>query len=192
MAGRKILSRGTRFQIGDGHQVSLWNDPWLPLPHSFKPYSLPMEGTELWNVGDIIDQENHSWIHSVITELFTDADSDIILQIPLSLRISEDRVCWHFDKHDMYNVKSGYHIAQLIASNEMQGSSFERSDNTRMNLWKKVWSAHVPPKVRVFMWRLLLGNLPTRVALSKKFLIPEMHCVFCNKYDESDAHVFMH
>ena len=40
MAGRKILSRGTRFQIGDGQQVSLWNDPWLPLPHSFKPYSL--------------------------------------------------------------------------------------------------------------------------------------------------------
>lgn len=32
LAGREILSKGLRFQIGKGDNVSIWYDPWLPLP----------------------------------------------------------------------------------------------------------------------------------------------------------------
>ncbi|KAK9938970.1 hypothetical protein M0R45_015680 [Rubus argutus] len=57
LTGRNILTNGMRFQIGSGNSVSLWKDPWLPLPYSFKPFSPPMDGTESWLVGDIIDHE---------------------------------------------------------------------------------------------------------------------------------------
>lgn len=58
LVGREVLAKGLHFQIGSGELVSLWNDPWLPLPYNFKPFSLPMEGTEAWRVGDSIDHES--------------------------------------------------------------------------------------------------------------------------------------
>lgn len=46
IAGREVLQKGFRYQIGDGGNVSLWNVPWVPIPSSFKPFSPIMEGTE--------------------------------------------------------------------------------------------------------------------------------------------------
>lgn len=48
-----------------------------------------------------------------------------------------------------------------------------------------------PPKVRVFMWKLLKGILPTKVTLAKKIMIPNINCVFCHNHAESDVHLFM-
>lgn len=113
LAGREILTKGLRFQIGNGNKVSIWNDPWLPLPHNFKPFSLPMKGTEDWLVEDIIDLESKEWIKDLIEELFSDMEADLIFRIPLSLRPSEDKVLWHFDRKGNYNVKSGYNVAWI-------------------------------------------------------------------------------
>ncbi|KAK9929717.1 hypothetical protein M0R45_026804 [Rubus argutus] len=155
LAGRQILSKGIRFQIGNGKNVSLWNDPWLPLPHNFKPFSSPMEGTDSWMVGDIVDHQTHEWI-----------------------------------QNGMYTVKSGYHAARLTENLENQVSSSSGSCSSSKSLWNKIWRACIPPKVRVFIWRLLRGALPTRVALNKKFSIPEIQCAFCNAHAETDIHVF--
>lgn len=116
LAGRNILSKGIRYQIGDGCNVSLWNDPWLPLPYSFKPFSYPAAGTECWTVGDIIDQENCTWIPEAVNELFTDEEANIILKIPLSTRRTNDRIAWHYNSQGIFNVKSGYHIAIFSGS----------------------------------------------------------------------------
>lgn len=71
--------------------MSIWNDPWLPLPYNFKPFSLPIIGTENWKVGHIIDHENGAWVSIMVNELFTDIEAEIILRIPLSLRALADR-----------------------------------------------------------------------------------------------------
>lgn len=157
LAGRKILHKGIRYQIGVGGNVSLWNDPWLPLPHSFKPFSAPMEGTESWMVSDIIDNANGEWVSSVIDELFTKEEANIILKIPLSLRSSDDRLIWHYDTKGIYSVKSGYHVARIA---ENLGNHASSSGSVSANLWNIIWRLRIPPKVRSFVWRLLRGIIP--------------------------------
>ncbi|XP_062028618.1 uncharacterized mitochondrial protein AtMg00310-like [Rosa rugosa] len=46
MHGRELLRKGIRLQIGNGSQAYVWTDPWLPIAHSFRPISVPMEGLE--------------------------------------------------------------------------------------------------------------------------------------------------
>ncbi|KAK9924950.1 hypothetical protein M0R45_033291 [Rubus argutus] len=191
LAGKKVLSKGIRFQIGIGNNVSLWNDPWLPLPHNFKPFSSPREGTESWKVGDIINQQSHNWIHPVISELFSKAEVELILKIPLSHSTAEDRLIWHFDTKGRFYVKSGYHIARITEDLKNQAFSSSGRSNLGMPFWNRIWHACIPPKVRVFIWRLIRGVLPTRVALNKKVKLPDNHCVFCNNHAETDIHVFM-
>jgi ribonuclease HI len=90
-------------------------------------------------------------------------------------------------------VKSGYHVARITERMANHASSSHASsgggDNTSWNL---VWRVRVPPKVRNFVWRLIRGILPTRVALNKKFPIPDTSCIFCNQEAETDLHLFCH
>ncbi|KAK9950614.1 hypothetical protein M0R45_006095 [Rubus argutus] len=192
LVGREVLSRGTRFQIGTGLTVSLWNDPWIPLPHNCKPFSCPRVGTEAWVVGDLIDQEQHAWKTSVIKDLFSETEASIILKIPLSLRSSEDCLIWHHDKSGVYEVKSGYHVTRSWINLTSHASSSSGFEGKGGNVWQKIWRVRVPPKVRAFIWRLLKGIVPTRMALfKKKVLLPNSTCVFCNAHPESDVHVFL-
>ncbi|XP_040367272.1 uncharacterized protein LOC112177447 [Rosa chinensis] len=57
--------------------------------------------------------------------------------------------------------------------------------------WTKIWYATVPPKVKIFIWRLLHGAIPTRSALSqRKVQLHDLNCVLCQSSIETVKHVF--
>lgn len=41
-----VLKMGARYQVGDRSNIRIWKDPWMPLPHSFRPFFPAMETTE--------------------------------------------------------------------------------------------------------------------------------------------------
>ncbi|KAL6210288.1 hypothetical protein ACLB2K_015521 [Fragaria x ananassa] len=185
-----VLKKGMRFTVGNGSSIKIWADPWLPLPHNFMPFSTPMEGPETWRVCDLMDEEAMEWVEHVVIELFTEEEAAMILRIPLSVRRVHDRLAWHFDKHGMYRVKSGYHVARTTDCIAWSASSSDNTGRARRKYWSKVWKAQVPPKVRGFIWRLCRDIVPTRAALHKKFHVSDMTCVFCNKGVETGLHLF--
>lgn len=138
LAGKKVLLRGLRYQIGNGSAVSLWYDPWLPLPYTFKPFSAPIIGTESWLVEDIIDHEDKVWLQPMIEEMFTEADTEIILKIPLSLCHTKDRFVWHYEKKGVFSVKSSYHVAHDLSQSSVCASSSSGSRRVVAHLWKLV------------------------------------------------------
>ncbi|KAL6133592.1 hypothetical protein ACLB2K_065827 [Fragaria x ananassa] len=123
MKGKELLLKGVRYQISTGENVSVWDDPWIPRPHTFKPYSGVMEGLEELKVVDLIDPDSLEWMVDLLEELFFDDEVDMIKKIPLSVRNPPDRLVWHFDKHGSYTVKSGYHVARSTGVERTQGSS---------------------------------------------------------------------
>ncbi|GKD90485.1 RNA-directed DNA polymerase, eukaryota, reverse transcriptase zinc-binding domain protein, partial [Tanacetum coccineum] len=53
------------------------------------------------------------------------------------------------------------------------------------------WPKSLPRKVNIFVWRLALDRLPTRLNLSLRGLdIPSIKCPMCNNEVESVDHVF--
>ncbi|GJX22419.1 RNA-directed DNA polymerase, eukaryota [Tanacetum coccineum] len=54
-----------------------------------------------------------------------------------------------------------------------------------------IWCKSVPRKVNIFLWRLHLDRLPTRLNLSKRGLdIPSITCLICSNDVESNDHIF--
>ncbi|KAL6228112.1 hypothetical protein ACLB2K_002066 [Fragaria x ananassa] len=74
-----VLKKGMRFTVGNGSSIKIWADPWLPLPHNFRPFSTPKEGTETWRVCDLMDEEAMEWVEHVVIELFTEEEAAMIL-----------------------------------------------------------------------------------------------------------------
>ncbi|XP_024190354.1 uncharacterized protein LOC112194337 [Rosa chinensis] len=57
--------------------------------------------------------------------------------------------------------------------------------------WNKIWAAKVPANVRMLVWRLVHGIVPTRSALILRHVhIMDVACVFCKSTNETSLHVF--
>jgi hypothetical protein len=56
---------------------------------------------------------------------------------------------------------------------------------------KKNWKLEVPPKVRVFWWRVLHEFLPTKQILFRRHIEPMAFCEVCGEPEESIRHVLL-
>ena len=61
MATKGIIERGTRWCIGNGRSVHIWEDRWLPNPDSFRVVSPRRPQGEAEMVLDLLDLERRGW-----------------------------------------------------------------------------------------------------------------------------------
>ena len=55
-------------------------------------------------------------------------------------------------------------------------------------VWKTLWNLKLPNKIKVFGWRACYRILPTRVNLSKKWIIADNWCEACKTEPETEIH----
>ena len=61
MATKEIVGKGSRWAVGNGEKVSIWNDWWLPTPEAFKVVSPKPPQAEAEIVAELIDLGRQSW-----------------------------------------------------------------------------------------------------------------------------------
>ncbi|KAK7269447.1 hypothetical protein RIF29_22173 [Crotalaria pallida] len=88
---------------------------------------------------------------------------------------------WILDKEGRFSVSSAYGcLSNENAHN--QGS------------YQKIWNSFIPFKVSALMWKIILGRLPTKVALRHRNVIPlnaSVLCGFCRRRPETVDHLFL-
>lgn len=58
-------------------------------------------------------------------------------------------------------------------------------------LWNAVWKANVPPKIKVFVWKVNHNILPIKVNLAAKGVRLELSCDVCNGASETVEHILV-
>ncbi|KAL6175843.1 hypothetical protein ACLB2K_052482 [Fragaria x ananassa] len=76
-----------------------------------------------------------------LNELFLEDEVEVIRRIPLSFRGPDDRLIWHYDKHDLYSVRSGYYTARCVSVSLQQASTSAPRNSS--DKWKAVWKIKV-------------------------------------------------
>uniref|UniRef100_A0A2N9FI47 CCHC-type domain-containing protein n=1 Tax=Fagus sylvatica TaxID=28930 RepID=A0A2N9FI47_FAGSY len=184
---RNVMRDGLRWRVGSGTNIKIWKDAWLPSPSTFRPIS-PISGSNSEaTVDSLIDGNSMCWDVDKLKQMFLPRDVEIINQIPLSLRRPKDKLIWTGTKSGYFTVKSAYSLLLHQSKGDLRASSNGR--NPYQFLWSVIWSAQVPPKVRLFMWRACLDILPTKTKLFGKGLIHTVSCLWCEEELESSAHV---
>jgi hypothetical protein len=188
IAGRAILEKGLRWSVGNGSQIRIWEDRWIPTPSTYKitsprPTSLVMHVNY---VSDLIDTHSKSWRIELLDTLFFAHDVHVIKSIPISSRLPRDKQIWAGTTSGIYTVKSGY---QLLCSELSSSSVGESSNPNRGNqLWRELWSLPVAAKIRIFIWLACLGILPTKASLHRYHITTEPKCDCCYGHGESVTH----
>lgn len=188
LEGRALLSQGLKISVGNGASLHVWTDPWLEDDEGQCRPPLRKQRTFDVNlkVSDVINLQTRRWCLRRLQELFVPGDVRI-LRRNQPVVSEEDSWLWRHTRNGIYSVKSGYDIA--FASNKAELISIHEAKPSLNPLKAQVWKLQAPSKLKVFLWKALLGALPVQDAISSRGLKCDRVCQICGLDGESVNHV---
>ena len=190
LKGVELLKEGIVWRIGTGEHVRIWEDPWIPNGTTRRPRTA--RGSVLIDkVSDLFDPYTENWDEELVKDLFCEEDVKEILAIPLRSGM-DDQPAWHLDPRGVFLVKSAYHLGTSIrdASKNRDASSLTTTPSYSKK-WNRFWTLDLPPKVRMFLWRLSHNSLPLRMNVKRKQVELDTRCPICMRLDEDGGHLFL-
>lgn len=139
-----------------GSQTDIWRHRWISNHFDGRPIT-PREDQVPVRVSDLITASGQ-WNEALIRDVFLPIDANAIIRQPLG-RGQSDFWAWEKERFGTYTVKTAYKLLHAAKINEREALLPSSSDDWQ---WKAVWKMPVPPKVRVFWWRVLKEFLPAR------------------------------
>jgi ribonuclease HI len=183
---RELLEDGLVWRIGDGSNVKIWKDRWLPTPITYAVQSPPKVIPEDSLVATLIDQEAHTWNLGLINSIFNPEEAKVIASMPLCPSLPPDKLVWQGTTDGIFSVRSAYHMGMENTLRVRGSASGESFDN---RIWKTIWKMEVPNSVKMFMWRACNDLLPTKCNLVKRKMVEESMCPCCYREEETVVHV---
>ncbi|KAL8133871.1 hypothetical protein AgCh_009077 [Apium graveolens] len=120
-----------------------------------------------------VDQENNDMV---------DECQYAILATRIPQNCTKDRMAWFHSSSGHYTVKSGYQRWHL---NHIGDLGLQQSRG-----WDMIWRLDIPHKIKIFLWRFCLNNIPVRNLLRGKVIPAPAACDMCVGDVEHLMHLF--
>ena len=188
ISAQSLVIEGLRWRVGNGANIKVWQDKWLPWVSTHSVISSRMFLSANTTVADLIDSSTAKWKNEVIYSIFIAHEAELIKTIPLSATLLVDKLVWAETNNGKFTIGSAYKLALTLFKS---GNSGTTSDGSLLRkFWKKVWSLPIPYKVHHFCWRACCDTLLTKVKLRRRNVITEDLCVCYQDNAETNGHIF--
>lgn len=136
--------------------------------------------------------DGRCWDEDALQQNLLPFDAEAARRIPLG-RVQEDFWAWSGEKHGLYYVKSAY---KLLSSRAQQARAHtagtsSHSAAAKDKRWVKLWKQKVPPKVRVFWWRVMNDYMPCKANLYRRHVDQVASCELCGASEDTTYHVLI-
>lgn len=101
----EIIKKRTRWRVGNGKLIHIWEDRWLPTPSTYRVVSPPSSALEFPMVSSLIDTDTKWWRVDLLSVAFLPLEADTIRKIPLCHKIPEDKLIWIGNKRATSQLK---------------------------------------------------------------------------------------
>lgn len=186
------MQQGIRWRVGDGENIKVWSDPWIPNSTGLKTLQGHIQINPQLRVSDLIDQHHHIWNIQDLHHHFCPNGINSILSIPISSTGNSDKVIWHYTNLGKYEERFDYHLAKSLANSidprtkkpQASGQSFPKS------FWTFLWSLKIKNKYKHFLRKCILNVLPVCANISKRLHQNCDVCRSCGLETETVDHMF--
>jgi hypothetical protein len=181
-----LLKEGLAWRVGNGSNIRIWKDKWLPDPGRPRILSSPLILNPDATVSELVDDNSKWWNIHLLNLIFSPEEVMQISSIPPSCTNRKDALIWRGSKTGRFSVRSAYFLHKDLNKRGVAESSQTREHST---LWKKVWALPIPNTEKNFMWRALNDILPTKDNLRRKKILQEPLCPICGLEPETTLHI---
>lgn len=145
-------------------------------------------------VADFICAATRTWDDDALNQNLLPLDTKSICQIRISHVTQDDFWAWHYEKSGSFSVRSAYRLLVDTKSRRegwLNGESGASDTDLQDQNWKNLWRIKVPPKLRLFAWRLARSSLPTGEEKKRRHIIQSAVCPICNVASDSWRHALL-
>ncbi|XP_065626375.1 uncharacterized protein LOC136066260 [Quercus suber] len=179
-----IVKQGVRWRVGNGKDIRIWGDKWLPRGSSYEVISPRIFLHQDTRVSELIHSVRKTWNVEVICQIFLPVDADTILGIPLSIRLPGDRIIWAETNNGCFTVRSAYWVAMKSHRNAQNATV---SSDGLLRAFGENYG--VFPSLTRFSLRVeaCRNILPTKDLLFQRKVLTDNRCDECGSATESTA-----
>lgn len=80
--------------------------------------------------------------------------------MPLRWTAGQDAIVWPYTKPGEYYVKSRYYVLKEMDRPACVPPS--TSNPIQQDIWRMIWGAEIPPKIKIFLWKACHNILPVK------------------------------
>ncbi|KAI4969081.1 hypothetical protein ZWY2020_046411 [Hordeum vulgare] len=186
--GLQLVKKGMLWRVGNGMNIKVWRDPWIPRGMPFIPIT-PRRNCRLKRVHEFLNEQG-GWRVDLLRQYFWHPDVEAILKIRTSARW-DDFISWPWEKSGVLTVKSAYHVAMAFHYDQFNPGSASADPSGDRPLWKLTWDTKVPPKLKNFAWQVASGSLPTDAEKKRRHFDLNGFCQVCDREQESSFHALL-
>lgn len=186
LSARDLVVDGSRWLVGEGKEVRFWKDSWVPNLPGGCIYSVPTTEEVAKSRVSEWRMESGEWDVTKMNVHLTVEEIEAIKKVPLMRNAQCDILAWNHTKNGEFLVRSTYHRAI-----QRRFGGVGSSTGADQWLWRKVWRANVPPKVKNLVWRVVRDGLPRKVKLASRGLQIDSRCPRCGEGYETSTHMFL-
>ncbi|CAL1358763.1 unnamed protein product [Linum trigynum] len=201
LAAQKAVKEGIRWRVGNGSDINIWSDCWVAgaKEANYRLTTPKPNSGGLTRVIDLIDHEKREWRDNMLQNFFNMEDRMKIRAIPIHRQPAKDILVWSMERKGCYTVKSAY--SQLIKKRdttvfqeETTAEGEEKVGDQNYEVydpmdWARLWKLMIPPKIKIFLWRLAHEILPTNKNIESRNKEAAVECPFCH-LEETHNHIF--
>uniref|UniRef100_A0A803Q2B6 Reverse transcriptase zinc-binding domain-containing protein n=1 Tax=Cannabis sativa TaxID=3483 RepID=A0A803Q2B6_CANSA len=184
LEAQSLVKQGSRWVIGDGKNISILGEPWLPDEEN----PLIISNHPSLNnakVCNFLSMDGSGREIDILEDLLVHRDVQLVQSIPFQSRPGEDVLTWLKDSSGIYTVRSAYKLLHQLSGD------FTLDVSAEDKFWKKLWQLKTPPKMKNLVWRAAKGCLPTMSQrLSKKVNVTSA-CPICSMDVETTLHALV-
>lgn len=129
-------------------------------------------------VRDLWRQDSRGWNKKYVKEMYGEYVGDKICELPIQCNGAQESIVWFHANNGCYFTKAGYTWLFLRRTSYSPYRFF----------WKQIWKPRLPPKVRIFAWRLGHDLLPTKLKIAAINKDANSACPRCNLTSETTIH----
>lgn len=105
-------------------------------------------------------------------------------------RDKDDTIRWDFSRNGIYELKSGYKLLETIVDiNSDQPTVLLPLEK---KLWRDLWKTKNSPKLRHFLWKIMVGALTVKSQLRSCGIHLDPTCTLCGQERETICHMLFH
>lgn len=168
--------------VGDWQKVDVWTAPWVVQNEKSLIVSVRGDYPDNMKVCDLIIEDYTRWNKTMVHQVFDNEEANGVHMIPFSIH-REDTLAWKFEKMGHYSIKAGY-IEFMRSLNRATAPPSSEVDQK----WQWIWTMDITLKVRLFLWNVMHGILPTCLNLISRSINVEPEFKHCEDPVESNEH----
>lgn len=185
ISARDVIRKGMVWRIGNGQNVRIKEDKWLPRNSNCPIISyLPIMAAE-FKVQVLINIDLGVWKSDLVNQLFLPQEAFAILGILVSRHSPPDKFAWAYSPSGVFNTSSAY---KLLAFSDVESQAKSSNRDAQKQFWKGVWRLRVLNKIKHFIWQACNDAFPMMSNIFRWQITSSNKCELCQLYPKDPLH----